>query len=250
MKVLGVQLDIAWEDPEANFSTVRALLAAARPPAGALVVLPEMFSSGFSMDVDRAAGGGAEGFVEGLARELGVTVVAGVVSRSKDGRGLNQAFVAAPSGPLARYSKIHPFSFAGETRHYASGKEVAVFRWGEVAVCPFVCYDLRFPEVFREGVRKGAQLYAVIANWPEAREAHWLALLKARAIENQAFVVGVNRCGRDPKLAYSGRGQVIDPRGNVLADGGNAEGVFGADVDLAALLRYRSEFPALSDMKG
>ena len=81
-------------------------------------------------------------------------------------------------------------------------------------------------------MKKGAQLYTVIANWPEPREAHWLALLKARAIENQAFVVGVNRCGRDPKLAYSGRGQILDPRGNVLADGGNQEGVFGAEIDL------------------
>jgi omega-amidase len=117
-------------------------------------------------------------------------------------------------------------------------------------VSPFVCYDLRFPEIFRNAIKKGAQVLTVIANWPEPREAHWLALLKARAIENQAFVIGVNRCGRDPKLAYSGRGQVIDPRGNVLADGGNAEGVFGAELDLASLAAYRKDFPALQDMRG
>lgn len=249
MRVFGVQLDSAWEDPAANHARIRTLLGAAKPPTGSLVVLPEMCATGFTMDVGKAAGGGTEDFVAGLARELGVVIVAGVVGRAEDGRGLNQAFVAGPAGPVARYSKIHPFSYAGETKHYASGREVVVFRWGEAAVCPFVCYDLRFPEIFREGVRKGAQLYAVIANWPEPREAHWLALLKARAIENQAYVVGVNRCGRDPKLAYSGRGQVIDPRGTVLADGGSAEGVFGADIDLAGLLQYRRDFPALSDMK-
>ena len=150
---------------------------------------------------------------------------------------------------LVRYSKIHPFSYGGETEQYAAGKDVLTYRLGEFLVAPFVCYDLRFPEVFRHAVKKGAQLYTVIANWPEPREAHWLALLKARAIENQAFVLGVNRCGRDPKLAYSGRGQIVDPRGQVLADGGGSEGVFGAEIDLGSLLSYRKDFPALQDMK-
>jgi len=116
-------------------------------------------------------------------------------------------------------------------------------------VAPFVCYDLRFPEIFRHAVKKGVQVYTVIANWPEPREAHWLALLKARAIENQAFVLGVNRVGRDPKNAYSGRSQILDPRGSVLADAGNAEGVFGVELDPAALLDYRKAFPAIQDMK-
>ena len=98
-------------------------------------------------------------------------------------------------------------------------------------------------------ISKSTQLYGVIANWPEARESHWLTLLKARAIENQAYVVGVNRCGSDPKNHYSGRGQIIDPRGNVVADGGSGEGVFSAELDLEGLQKYRQEFPALKDMK-
>jgi omega-amidase len=251
MRVAGLQLDIAWEDRAANLAKARRLAEGATLPARSLLVLPEMFSSGFSMNVDRAAESGEVSAALGsLAKDLGLFVLGGVVTKAADGRGRNQAAAFGPDGrELVRYTKIHPFSFAGETDHYAPGTEVLHFDWDGVAVCPFVCYDLRFPEIFREGVRKGAQLYAVIANWPQPREEHWMTLLRARAIENQAYVVGVNRCGKDPKLAYSGRSLVVDPKGVVIADAGNAEGVFGADVDLPALLDYRKQFPALKDMK-
>lgn len=253
MYVAGVQLDIAWEDREANHAKVCGLVAAANLPKGALVALPEMFATGFSMNVAGIAQSDAretETFLAALAKEHGIFVCGGVVVRPDWGKGLNQSVTFGPDGTLvARYSKIHPFSYGGETEQYSGGGEVLTYRAGPFEVAPFVCYDLRFPEIFRVAVKKGAQLYTVIANWPEPREAHWLALLKARAIENQAFVIGVNRCGRDPKLAYSGRGQILDPRGNVVADGGNREGVFGAEIDLAALQQYRKEFPALNDIK-
>jgi len=254
MHLAGVQLDLAWEDKAANHAKVRDLVAAAKLPKGSLLVLPEMFATGFSMNVAgiaEAPGGMTEAFLSALAMERGIHVCGGLVGRAADGRGLNQSVTVGPDGSVvARYAKIHPFSYAGETDYYAPGTETLTYAWSGATVSPFVCYDLRFPEIFRNAAKKGAQILTVIANWPEAREAHWLALLKARAIENQAFVIGVNRCGKDPKLAYSGRGQVLDPRGNVLADGGNREGVFGADLDLAALLAYRKEFPALQDMRG
>jgi predicted amidohydrolase len=253
VRVAAVQLDVAWEDKPSNHAKVRALLGGSPPPPGTLVVLPEMFSTGFSTNVAGIAEGDGrptERFLSELARERGVTTLGGVVNLQADGLGRNEAVVFDPRGDLvARYAKIHPFSLAGESRFYASGQEVVLFRMGDFTVAPFVCYDLRFPEVFRRGVRKGAQLFCVIASWPEPREAHWMALLKARAIENQAYVVGVNRCGRDPKLAYSGRSQIIDPRGSVLADAGGAEGVISCDLDLPALEAYRLEFPALADMK-
>lgn len=253
MHVAGVQLDIVWEDKNANHGKVRALVAAAELPKGSLVCLPEMFATGFSMnvaEVTQSAARETETFLASLAREYGVFVCGGVVVRNPDGHGLNQSVTFGPDGGLAaRYSKIHPFSYGGETEQYSAGTEVVTFRFGEAVAAPFVCYDLRFPEIFRHAVTKGAQLYLVIANWPEPRQAHWLALLKARAIENQAFVIGVNRCGRDPKHAYSGRSQILDPRGNLLADAGTAEGVFGAELDLESLIRYRKEFPALQDMK-
>jgi predicted amidohydrolase len=253
MYIAGVQLDIVWENKQANHDKVRSLIAAAKLPKGALIALPEMFATGFSMNVAEIAQSDAretEAFLASLSQEHGIFICAGVVTRNSDGRGLNQSVTFAPDGELvARYSKIHPFSYGGETEQYAPGTEVVIYLIGKLVIAPFVCYDLRFPEIFRNAVKRRAQLYTVIANWPEPREAHWLALLKARAIENQAFMLGVNRCGRDPKLAYSGRSQLIDPRGNVLADAGNAEGVFGAEIDLDSLRAYRKDFPALNDMK-
>ncbi len=253
MQLIGLQLDIVWEDKAANFAKVRELAAAAKPEPGALLVLPEMFSTGFSMNVagiHESPARETETFLSELAKTTRCFVLGGLVVKQEDGRGRNEAAAFGPDGsPLARYAKIHPFSYGGETQHYAPGTEIVRFDWNGVAVTPFICYDLRFPEIFRAAVKGGTQLYAVIANWPEPREAHWLALLRARAIENQAYVIGVNRCGSDPKLRYSGRGQIVDPRGVVIADGANAPGFFSAEVDLAGLLTYRKEFPALQDMK-
>ncbi len=253
LHVVACQLEIAWEEPEANCQAVAALLEAAAPPEGSLVVLPEMFATGFSMNLAAAAQAPdrpVERFMAATAARLGVCLVGGVVRRDPPAvLGLNQAVAFGPDGgELARYSKIHPFSFAGEDRRFARGREVVTFAWGGFAVAPFVCYDLRFPEVFRVATRSGANVLVVIANWPAAREAHWLTLLAARAIENQAYVIGVNRCGRDPHVAYSGGSRVLDPRGRVIAEAGGAVAAVAADLDLAELLAYRREFPVLADL--
>ncbi|HZP83638.1 MAG TPA: carbon-nitrogen family hydrolase [Chthonomonadaceae bacterium] len=252
MNVVGCQLDIVWENKAATHARVRALLEAQPPAKGSLLVLPEMFATGFSMAPEKIAEGEAresERFLAQIAEEFGVAVVGGVVNLGPDGRGRNEAVVFGSNGrEIARYQKMHPFTFGGESKHYSSGDKPLLFPYQEFTVAPFVCYDLRFPEVFRSAVRQGAQVFVVIANWPQPREQHWMTLLQARAIENQAYVVGVNRCGSDPKLAYSGRSQIVDPKGVVLADAGNAEGLISAELDLSALRDYRRTFPALEDM--
>jgi predicted amidohydrolase len=116
-------------------------------------------------------------------------------------------------------------------------------------VAPFICYDLRFPEHFRTAARHGAQLITVIASWPIARIQHWVTLLQARAIENQAYVAGTNRCGTDPKFTYTGRSLIVSPKGEILADAGNAETVISADLSLDDLLAYRKDLPFLADMR-
>jgi predicted amidohydrolase len=116
-------------------------------------------------------------------------------------------------------------------------------------VCPFICYDLRFPELFRQGARHGAELFVVIANWPSMREDHWVTLLRARAIENQAYVAAANRCGKDPWLPYPGRSLIVDPHGAVLIDAGPAETAISADIDPANVRSWRNEFPILRDMR-
>jgi predicted amidohydrolase len=253
MQIVACQTDIAWEDREENFSRVRAMLASRRPAPGALVVLPEMFASGFSMNVPaiaEAEDGATTRFLAELAREMGVFTLGGLVGRGPDGKGQNLAVACAPDGAvIARYQKIHPFSFGAEHEHFTGGERIVTFAWGGFTVAPLVCYDLRFPEAFRMAVRAGATLYCVIANWPAARLEHWLTLLRARAIENQAYVVGVNRVGADPQVAYAGRTLVVDPRGEVLADGQGNEGLISAEIDPSVVADYRRQFPALQDIR-
>jgi predicted amidohydrolase len=158
--------------------------------------------------------------------------------------------VFTPDGKeLARYSKMQPFTPGGESAKYDAGKSPTVFDWQGFKVSPFVCYDLRFPEHFRTATKRGAQLITVIASWPVTRIQHWITLLQARAIENQAYVAGVNRCGKDPKLSYNGRSLIISPKGDILADAGNGESVISAEVNLDELIAYRRDLPFLADMR-
>jgi len=254
VQIVACQLDTVWEDKPANHRRAGEMLAAANVQPGALVVLPEMFATGFSMHVDviaEAADGPTHTFLAELARSLEACVIGGVVTRAADVRGRNEAVAFDPSGRLlARYCKMHPFSYAGEAKHYEAGADVVTLAWNEFTVAPLVCYDLRFPEVFRLAVRRGAEVLAVVANWPQPREAHWLALLRARAIENQCYVVGVNRVGADPHVHYSGRSLIVGPRGETLAEADDRPQVLAADIQRAPLLEYRRGFPALSDMRG
>ena len=252
MQLVGVQLDIAWEDRDTNFARVRELLAKNPPQRGSLVALPEMFDSGFSMNVGRIADTErrTEQFLRDTARGFGIHLIGGLATRGPDGRGRNDAVVTCPAGEtISRYCKLHPYSPGKEKQHFTAGEQIMTFDWRGVTVAPLICYDLRFPEAFRRATRRGAKVLVVIANWPTPRVEHWVTLLRARAIENQAYVLGVNRCGNDPYLAYPGRSLIVDFRGNVLADAGDGEGVIAADIDPAAQAAYRKELPFLDDMR-
>ncbi len=251
LNVFAVQFDIAWEDRMANHRKVRALLADTPPTAGSLVVLPEMFASAFSMNLAATRQGAAaedETFLAELAREYGACVAGGVVSRGAAGMGRNEAVVISPEGALlARYAKIHPFTLGGEADGHEAGTQIVTFEWGGFVVAPFVCYDLRFPEIFRAAAHQGASLFVVMALWPVKRQQHWLTLLQARAIENQAYVVGVNRIGAEPGYTYAGRSIVVDPHGVIIADAGEREQVLAAGLDTEVVTAWRRDFPALRD---
>ncbi len=260
MALVCCQMNMAWEDPAANFARAEALLAAKPPPPGSLVLLPELFATGFSMNVAalaEAPDGETAQFLSRTAQRFGVTILGGQATRSTGGqatrstggKGHNQAVAFDPKGhEVARYTKIHPFTPGGEARHFERGSRVVTFGWSGFTVAPFICYDLRFPELFRAATRMGATLFAVIANWPAARESHWVALLRARAIENQVVVAGVNRIGSDPNADYSGRSLIVDPRGEIVADARAEETLLHSTLDLAALNAYRRDFPVLADM--
>lgn len=249
MQILLVQLDPVWEEKFANFRKVRELLERSRPAPGGIIVLPEMFSTGFSLDLSKThiAGAGSEAaFCAGLAVEFASCVVGGFVDSAGTGSG-NFAAAFSPDGELVRYQKQRPFTGAGEHECHAPGSAAAVFRWGGLTVAPLVCYDLRFPELFRDAVRLGANAFIVIAAWPSRRIEHWLTLLRARAIENQAYVIGVNRTGNEPKFSYNGRSVIVDPHGAVILDAGETECVATAEIDPAAADSWRGEFPAVRD---
>jgi predicted amidohydrolase len=253
MRVVGVQSEAVWEDKEASCRKVEELLRPITIPPGALVVLPEMFATGFTMNAGAVAetpGTGGQAYLARLAKRLSCHVIGGIVARGTGGKGRNEGVVFNPAGiETARFTKLHPFSFSGENEHYEAGEHLTFFHCEGFRVCLFICYDLRFPESFRAAAREGVDLFVVIANWPRPRQAHWTTLLQARAVENQAYVLGVNRCGADPDIDYAGGSMVVGPRGEVLARAYEGSRVIMADPDLETLTAYRSSFPALNDMR-
>lgn len=248
------QFDIVWEDKPANYRLVTEMVRSAELPAGSLFVLPEMFATGFSMNaatIEEPPGGPTFEFLASLARHHKLYVVAGVVQKEgPGGRPRNEALAIGPEGDLlARYAKMHPFVFGGEADHYPAGHQLVQFDWHGLRVTPTICYDLRFPELYRKAAKLGTDVFLNIASWPATRTAHWVSLLVARAIENQAFVLGNNRCGKDPGLAYLGRSLIVDHAGTVLADAGESAGVIKADLDVAAMRQFRQKLPFLRDMR-
>ena len=253
MNIACVQFDIAWEDKEANDAKVRSLLRTTKVPRGSLVLLPEMFACGFSMNVATIAeeqGGPTERFLAATAQEFGVFLLGGTVTKGGNGKGRNECVVFSPEGKLlARYCKMQPFTLGGEMACYEPGERALIVSCGEISVAPFICYDLRFPEVARSVASQRPHLMTFIANWPNTRLHHWPRLLQARAIENQCYVAGVNRIGNDPRFQHSGRTMIVDPHGEILADAGNAECVIQGTLNVPWLEEYRRAFPALDDMK-
>ncbi len=259
MRVLAVQLDMAWEDKPRNRDRVAQLLATASVPPGTLIVLPEMFETGFSMNVSATAQSSerdGERFLRDLAIQYQSAVMGGVVSpvwqdtSSGPAVASNEAVVFGPDGDeLARYRKQQPFSLTGEDRCYPGGERGVTFEWQGVRIAPFICYDLRFPELFRAATRDGAEMFVVIACWPAVRSEHWVRLLQARAIENLALTVGVNRCGNEPKLQFDGRSVAFDHMGHCLFEADGDEQILFCDFNPPAMRRWREKFPALRDSR-
>ncbi len=250
MKVALLQLDIAWEDVPANHAGAARLLDRAAALGARIAILPEMFATGFSMDARRIAqpeGGQTEAFLLERAAALGLHVLAGVAEASEP-LPVNRALLVSPDGMVRRYTKIHPFSFAGEEKVMGSGKEVVTWDVEGLRVTPLVCYDLRFPEPFRLAA-EATDLYAVIANWPERRRHHWSLLLRARAVENLAYVAGVNRVGEGDGLRYLGDSALVGPWDETIVSANGQETVLVAEVSAEVVAEARRKFPVLADRR-
>jgi len=247
------QTDIHWENPEANRDWLTTRIEQLQPAPGDLVILPEMYATGFSMNVQKTAEETGKkqpntDFLLRIARSTGCCIIGGVATKSGT-RFHNEAIAAFPDGEKNRYRKHQPFTAGGESEVFTAGDELLVFDWQQWCVGLTICYDLRFPEVYRSLAIGGAELLVNIANWPRRRISHWLTLLTARAIENQCYVAGVNRVGEDPGNHYPGRSVLVDPHGTIIADAGDKAGVTSVAIDLQSIRSWRREFPALDDIR-
>jgi predicted amidohydrolase len=268
MRIAAVQHDIVWEDRDANFTRLVPQVARAVGAGAELVLLTETFSTGFSMTpgLGEPEGGPSARFLAGQAAEHGVWV-AGTCPEIAEGTGgeggestggegrestalpYNSFVLAGPDGELHRYRKLHPFTHAGEHERFRAGDGPVTVQIGDLRVTPFICYDLRFADVFWRAAPE-TDVYLVPANWPAARRLHWQTLLQARAIENQAYVVGCNRVGTaGDGTEHTGDSRIVSPMGELLATAAAVETIVLADVDAAEVTATRDRLRFLPDRR-
>jgi predicted amidohydrolase len=250
MIVAGIQFDICWENPEENFERVAPLAEHAAAMGAEMLALPEMFATGFSMRAQEMAGHAdrIHEFIENLAKRHGMWVVGGY---AEFGQRLpaNACSLVTPDGREAlHYRKIHPFSLAHEHDHFEAGEDVHTVEISGVRVTPLICYDLRFPEVFRASAID-TDLFVVIANWPARRAHAWRTLLAARAIDAQAWVIGINRIGDAEGHPHRGDTSLVNPWGEVVATLADEPGVVLGEVDATVVRGARERFRFLDDRR-
>ncbi|ALR79394.1 Aliphatic amidase AmiE [Streptococcus salivarius] len=255
MKIALVQMDVAHGQPTENKEHVKEMLERALGENPDVIVLPEMWNTGYALDeLDGLAdkdGLNSQELLSHFARKHAVAIIGGSVAIEKDGKFYNTTYVYNKSGDLINtYSKVHLFGLMAEDKYMSAGSNESVFELDGVIAASVICYDIRFPEWVRTQMAQGAKVLFVVAQWPEPRVQQWEILLKARAVENQAFVVAVNRVGAGPNDIFSGHSMVIDPLGNVvLQTKEHEEGVFTADINLEEVDKVRGQIPVFEDRR-
>ena len=247
LKTLLVQARLGWKDPARNLEHLEKMLASAQPDFD-LVVLPETFTTGFLGDSDLPDEGMDGPAVRWMAQRATDydCAVAGSLVIFEGGHRYNRLVFMSPEGLVAYYDKRHLFAYGGENARYTAGAERVILEYLGWRINLQVCYDLRFPAWCRN--RDDYDLMLLVANWPSRRVRHWSALLEARAIENQSWVIGLNRVGKDGNgIDYPGASVVHDPHGTRVADLGDTECCRLVEMDLAEVDRVRSQFPFLAD---
>ncbi|CAM2068473.1 CN hydrolase domain-containing protein [Sulfidibacter corallicola] len=248
-----IQFDILWENAAGNAARVRDLVRQAIRTMDAadasfdLLLLPELWSCGFTMnhEAHKSFDIGFQTMQE-LARELDCAVMGGLPHKVEGGQE-NRCYLVTPDDSR-HYAKLKTFNYAGEHLKYRPGSEAMRWEVAGLQISPYVCYDLRFPELVRPMMPE-TTMVTYVANWPSARVHHWRSLLVARAIENLCYVVGVNRIGSDGAgREYVGSSMVVAPNGDVLLDCGGGQGLFAVDIDPGEVARTREKWPFLADM--
>lgn len=252
MRLAAIQHNIVWENPSANFERLEPLIGRAASDGARVVVLSEMFSTGFSLAAATLAeplDGPSVSFLAETASRHDVWMIATLAALDGAGVARNLAVAVAPDGSVMAAPKLHPFTFDREHEAFTPGDEPLCVVVDGVRFSVLVCYDLRFAPAFWK-LASTTDCYVVPANWPEARRAHWSALLVARAIENEAYCVGVNRVGTNVAgVAYSGDSSIVSPLGEPLCVARNGEAILMADIDPGVVADVRRRFPFLSDRR-
>jgi len=248
LTVTFIQTELLWEDIPANLEMLDEKIDAIKNPTD-LILLPEMFSTGFSMNpigLAETMQGSAVTWLTEKAKEKSAHI-AGSLMIEQDQHYFNRLVWASPDGRLYTYDKKHLFRMSGEEKVYSAGSNRLTIELNGWRIRPFICYDLRFP-VWMRNTDPPYDLAIVVANWPAAREIHWQMLLRARAIENQSYVIGVNRVGTDGnQIEYNGYSCVVDYQGNVHYQDVHRAFTQTAALSLTTLNQYRKTFPAWMD---
>ena len=249
MKLALAQLDIVWENKTTNKETVLQFIKQAATENVDMIFFPEMVLTGFSMNTSLIGEINNETtvFFKEMSCKFNISIGFGYVEGTSNSK--NRYCVVSSLGrELVNYTKIHPFSFGEETDFYQSGTKIDLFNAFDFTIAPFICYDLRFPEIFQIA-SKTATLITIAANWPKERREHWITLLKARAIENQCYIAGINRVGEGNGLHYSGDSMIIDPLGNIISSLYMEDGLIIADIFPENVTQIRENFKLKEDRK-
>ena len=250
MIVALAQTHILWEDKKNNFEKVISFVTEAKRQKADIIFFPEMSLTGFSMNTKVTAEGDLQETVEKikeLCKREKIAVGIGWTKQEEEKAENHYTVVNQEGSICSDYIKIHPFSYAGEAEIFQGGNKFSYFKLGEYTWSTFICYDLRFPEVFQIASQK-ADVIVVPANWPKNREEHWRTLLKARAIENQCFILGINCVGMIDDIMYSGFTSIYSPEGQCIKALSDEEGIITIELNHAGL-DIRRQFPVRQDRK-
>lgn len=251
MKIGLTQMDIVWENKEKNMEKAKKLMEQASKQGVDLLIFPEMTLTGFTMHTALA---GEEmlfsptlKFFKEASKEYGLAIAFGFVE-DFGGEYYNKFIIVSEGRIVYDYDKIHPFNYGEEGKHYIGGHEIKTTTLNQMRISGFVCYDLRFPDIF-QAVADDADLIIVIANWPKERIAHWETLLRARAIETQCFVAGVNRVGKGNGLEYVESSMLFDPFGERLTKAHSKQELQVVTIDAETVTNIRKQYPFREDRK-